>query len=265
MASYADQLAAAKTASQAANALEAQMRSGIEKAFDDWDAGVLTNKNVRFQLERIVRTGFRSAASVAASQVARQSELPGWKPQEQVFSPEYLKRLLEDTRRNLRDYVASKHDETVRRRVVANISHSAGVGVHAGFTAQQIASYRELQDFGMQVRKFWSANFNGHEPCVWCRQLHGTEVGLREQFENPNPKAKTYQTLHGPPLHPNCQCFLVTFITTLENAGQHPDLDTPSPAPQSLDTAAVQRMPLAIFNAVVAVLRKVLALVRGKR
>lgn len=262
MASYADQLAAAKTASQAANALEAQMRSGIEKAFEDWDAGVLTNRTVRFQLERVVRTGFRSAASIAASQVARQSEVPGWKPQEQVFRPEYLKQLLKDVQRNLREYSASGHADTVRRKVISNISHSAGVGVHAGFTAQQIASYRELQDFGMQVRKFWSANFIGHEPCVWCRELHGTEVGLAEQFSNPNPRAKAYQSLYGPPLHPNCQCFLVTFITTLENVGQHPDLDTPTPAPQSMDTDAVQSMPQAIFAAVLAVLKKIMSMVR---
>ncbi len=264
MASYADQLVAAKTASQAANAIETQMRSAIQKAFDDWDSGTLTNQTVRYQLERIVRTAFRSAASIAAGQVARQSGLPGWKPKEQVFNPDTLKMLLADTRRNLAAYKAT-HDEVARKKAINNISHAAGVGVHAGFTAQQIASYSELQADGMQVQKFWSANFDGHVPCVWCQQLHGTSVALNQTFDNPNPKAKSYLSLIGPPLHPNCQCFLVTFITSLDNAGEEPSLDPALGEPAVMDTTMVKKMKPKIFHAVLAAHKKISLLVKGSK
>lgn len=265
MASFGEQILAAKSAHLAVNALEDSVRAQVAEAFESWENGDLTALTVRYRLEAIVRSAYRTSAALGAVHTSRQSELPGWLPTSEIFLTPYLKSLLLDVRRNLRDYKASPRLEADRRRVVLRTQHSAGVGAQQGYTDALIASYTELEDFGYKLRKIWLANFVNNVPCEHCRALHGTEVGLREFFisENEVVKLKVYKNLVGPPRHPRCRCTLVVLVVTLENAFEELDIEKPTgPAPESMTTEDVKKMPFSIFSAVVKALKAVVNFVR---
>lgn len=261
MAGFREQLQAAARAHAAASALESVSRQQIAQTFDGWDAGEFDARTVRYRLEAIVRQAYRSSAAVAAQHAARESGLPGWSPVE-VFNTDYLQALLEDVRRNLREYKASDRGELARRRAVLRMQHSAGVAAQRGYTDQMIESYTELQDFGYRLRKVWLANVVNNTPCEYCRALHGTEVDLRAEFPS-NARLKVYGDLLGPPRHPRCRCYLAILIVSLENALEALDIDNPGPAPQWMSTDEVKRMPSKVFRAAVQTLRRVVSFFRG--
>ena len=264
MSSFGEQLRAAQAAHLAASALESSVRQQISNTFDEWDQGKLNAQTVRYRLESIVRTAYRSSAAVAAAHTAREAGIPGWTPVSEIFSTEYLAALLKDLRRNLRDYKASAKEETDRRRAVLRIQHGAGVAAQRGYTDALIASYSELEGFGYVLRKVWMANFVNNVPCDHCRALHGTEVGLHEEFPAPTlRKLKIYHNLIGPPRHPRCRCYLAILIVSLENAFEKLDIQRPTPAPQTMSTDEVKRMPGGVFKAVVMALQKIISFVRG--
>lgn len=91
-------------------------------------------QTVRYRLEAIVRAAYRTSAAVAAEHTARQSEIPGWYPQGQIFNTQYLKDLISDIRRNLRDYKSSDKEDKARRKALLRMQHSAGVGAQRGYT-----------------------------------------------------------------------------------------------------------------------------------
>jgi hypothetical protein len=265
MSSFAEQFRSAQNAHLAASALEDQVRSQIAQAFDDWDSGRLSAVTVRHKLEGIVRNAYRTSAALAAAHAVRESGLPGWMPSASVFNTPYLKSLLEDVRRNLRDFKSSDQGDVERRRAVQRIQHSAGTAAQRGYTDALVASYTELQDMGFYVRKVWAANFDNNVPCEHCRALHGTEVDLQSNFPIPTKSdLKVYHNLKGPPRHPRCRCYLVILIVTLDNAFDTLDLDDPGEEPSYLTTAQVKSMPAKIFDAAVRVLRKIVSFVRGK-
>jgi hypothetical protein len=266
MSGFAAQLKAAKNAHDATSALEDSVRAQISTAFDDWDAGKISATSVRHKLENIVRTAYRTSASVAAAHAVKESGLPEWVPSERVFLTPYLSSLLEDVRNNLREFKKSDQGDVERRRAIQRIQHSAGVAAQRGYTDALITSYGELESMGYSVRKVWVANFNGTLPCEHCRGLHGTEVPLRQAFPVPTQtKLKVYRDLQGPPRHPRCRCYLAILIINLENVFDDLDLGEPEQdSPTSMTTDDVKKMPAKIFAAVVKVLKKIISFVRGK-
>lgn len=262
MASFGEQLHAAKQAHLAASALESTVRQEIAATFDAWDAGQYTPQSVRYRLEAIIRTAYRTSAAVAAAHASRQSGIPGWTPAE-VFNTDYLQNLLADVRRNLREYKASDRGEAARRRAVLRMQHSAGVAAQRGYTDAMVESYSELADFGFHLRKVWLANFVNNTPCEYCAALHGTEVGLHEDFPTGDNRLKVYGDLKGPPRHPRCRCYLAILVVTLENAFEALDVDDPDTPPQTMSTDDVKSMPALIFRAVVKALQKVISFVKG--
>lgn len=261
MAGFREQLQAARQAHLAATAIEDSARLQVAQAFQDWESGKYNALSIRYRLERIVRLAYRASITVAAEHVSRMAGVPGWSPTE-VFNSDYLAALIQDVRRNLREYKASDKEEAARRRVVFRMQHSAGVAAQRGYTDEMIQAYTELQDFGFQLRKVWLANFVNNAPCEHCVALHGTEAALHESFPV-SSELKVYGDLKGPPRHPNCKCYLAILVVSLENAFEALDIDDPGPAPQTMTTADVKRMPGKIFAAVVKTLRKIISFGRN--
>jgi hypothetical protein len=261
MASYADQIKAGQAAHLAVNTISHNAQQQILVAFSDWASGQLDAQTIRHRLEAIVRSAYRSSAAVAAEAVSRASELPGWTPAP-TFNNDYLQSLLSDVRRNLRNYKVA--DEDAQRTAVRNIQFSAQVGAQRGYTDQSTEGFTELEDFGYEVLKGWMANFIDNVPCPFCRERHGTIIGLHEEFPAP-PKRKVYIDLQGPPGHPRCECQLIMLVRTLENAFETPSFDAPGFVPMMISTDQVKNLPLGLFKSIIAILKSIIAVLRKKK
>lgn len=266
MTSYSEQLAAARRARQAVNALETVSRERIDAIFARWENGEYTDQSVRWALERVVRAAYRSASSLGIEHAKRSADIPDWDPVA-PFSSEYLTNLLADVRRNLREYKKSAKDEKAKRRATFRMRHSAGVAAQRGYTDALVSTGRELRDFGMRIRKVWMANFVNNTPCEHCVALHGSEVDLDKSFQTESNTLKTYGDLIGPPRHPNCRCYLVTLIVTLDNVLEALDVGAPpQDPPQTMTTDEVKALPKGIFGSIVKMLQTIVqAVVRSFR
>lgn len=262
MASFAEQIQASDNVHAIVDSIEDAARVQISQAFEAWDAGLLDAQTVRHRLERVVRDSYRSSVAVAVAHAQTQTDIPGWKPKDRVFVTPYLKELLSDVRRNLREYKAAGKTEEARRRAILRMSHSAGVAAQRGYTDALISAYAELVESGMEVRKVWVAHITPeHTPCEDCLALHGTEAPLREQFPHTGFR-DPYIDLLGPPKHPNCRCRLVILVVTLENALEDLDLPNPTP-PQSMSSEQVRSMPKTLFMSILAFFAKVVGFLKG--
>lgn len=260
MPSFKEQSALHRAGRLATASLETSARSSIAEIFLSWDNGDLNAQSVRHRLEGVIRSAYRGSAGVARGIAQRSSDIPDWISNE-VFNTEYLQDLLADVRRNLRDY---KSGALSREQAIYRMEHSAGVASQRGYTDQIIASYTELEDFGLSIRKYWVANFVDNTPCPACRRLHGTSVGLHESFRAESGEPGVYRDLVGPPRHPRCQCALQMFVVTLENAFESPNFENPQDSPSMLSTKDVKNMPKRIFATVLASLGAILNFFRGK-
>lgn len=259
MASFREQMEIHQASRVATAALEAASRASIEQLFSEWETGMHSNAAIHWRLEAVVRQAYRTSAGVARGVAQQSSDLPDWVSSE-VFNTDYLQSLLADVRRNVREF---KKGLLTRDKAILRIQHSAGVAVQRGYTDQTIASYMELEDFGMELRKYWVANFVNNDPCPACRRLHGTAVGLHEMFRAETGEPGVYRDLIGPPRHPRCQCRLYIFVVTLENAFDRPNFESPQEAPQMMSTSDVKKLPDTVFKAIRNSLRAVLRFLRG--
>ncbi len=266
MASIAAQLAQARISANTASSLEGANRHAIETIFDAWDAGQITNRQIRHRLENVVRGAYRASGAIAREHTRRAADLPGWEPaRDQTFQTDYLADLLADVRRNLREYTAArskpqteKQAAKARTRAVDRIQHSAGVSTTRGYTDGLIQAHIELEDFGFQLIKVWLAQFENNTPCRYCRALHGARVGLREPFHALVRGVRNlgvYRDLQGPPRHPRCHCHIAILIITLENALEPIDVETPPEEAESSSASAVRGLSLTVFLAIIAALR----------
>lgn len=261
MPSLREQLQTHESSILATASLEAASRASISRIFAEWSNGLHSNRSVRYRLEHVIREAYRTSAAVARGVAERNSDLPDWKSNE-VFNTDYLQDLLADVRRNLREYKAGNLSSA---QAIFRMEHSAGVAAQRGYTDQIIASYAELEDFGMRLQKYWVANFVDNDPCPACRRLHGTSVGLNESFRAETGEPGVYRDLAGPPRHPRCKCRLFIFSKTLENAFEEPNFAQPQGSPLMLSTADVKKMSKGIFASVVASLKAILATIRRRR
>jgi hypothetical protein len=262
--SFSQQMEDSRVAHTAVTAIDEAARLQISAAYSQWEAGDLTDQSVRWRLEAIVRQAYRASAQVGAEAARRAaSDIPGWKAVP-VFNNEYLQDLLKDVRRNLREYKKSERTEADRRRAVLYTQHSAGVGAQRGYTDSLIESYANVEALGYEVIKIWLANFVNNEPCVHCRSLHGTKVGLRDVFKVPTKTLKIYRDLQGPPRHPRCHCYLCILVVNLENAFEEIEpLKPPTPPVTTMTTDEVKKIPKAVFSKLTTVLKKIQTSLKG--
>jgi hypothetical protein len=266
MASYGDQIAAARSAHTAVSQLDAIVRTQMSSAFDGWLNNQITDSDILTQLENIVHSAFASGSAVAASLVSNQSGIVGWQPETILTTSSYLDQLIADVQSNWKIYLASGQEQADQRNLLMRIQHSAGVGAQEGYTEEIISGYTELQDFGYEVQKVWAANFVNHIPCVFCRQRNGQVIGLKDDFARDGEKLYHGDTLQGPPGHPHCECVAIVLITTLENAFDKIDVDDPNPeaTPSAMTPDDVKKIPSKIFNALLKSLQ-VLKRLFGKK
>lgn len=259
MVAFSFQIETAKAAHRAVNLIEEAAQDSVREVFRDWATGKLNNFTVRFALERVVREAYRSSAAIAAIQIQRQADLPGWEPVVPHTTP-YLASLLRDARRNSSEAVRSNKDPLTVQRSTLRAGLSAGVAAQRGYTDALVAAAEELASAGFEVRKVWTANTVNHTPCPQCLELHGSEVGLKEDFPM-LPGKRAYLNLVGPPAHPNCQCWLTMVVTGVDNV-----LDTFDPEEfgvvedpaESMLASFIRALPLKAFLALVKFLTKLL-------
>lgn len=114
----------------------------------------------------------------------------------------------------------------------------AGARSHTDATLQDA---QQRQDSGEDVWLQWNSRKQPGITCPWCWDLDGQRVKPGEQFQHPQPigkrKApKLYQgTLHGCPLHPNCECWI-----TIESSGQQAATEPADTSPQHAYISSVQ-------------------------
>jgi len=266
MPSYSDQAGAARYVSKAKATLDLQVRHLVMGAAASWMGEEKPSLASGFpEVEKVVRGAYHTGAALARVHITNQADLPGWTAPEEKRTPPYLKSLLDDVRNNMRDYLNGPRDEKAMRRLMLRVQHSAGVASQRGFTDAMIRAAASLEKAGVSVRKVWTASFINNDPCPECRRLHGTEVGVNEQFEV--GATRVYRDLLGPPAHPHCHCTLVIFIVGADNAAEEIDLAKPeTPAPKELSSNDVKDLSENVFFTLLASLaRIILFLVKGKR
>lgn len=263
MSSYSDQAGAARFVSKAKAALDVQVRHLAMGQAASWMGDDKPSLASGFpDIETVVRSAYHTGAALARAHIANQADIPGWVAPEEKRTPPYLKSLLTDVRNNMRDYLNGPRDEKAARRLMLRVQHSAGIASQRGYTDAMLRAADSLAKIGVQVRKVWTAT--GPNPCPECVNLHGTEVGVHEQFKTIN--TRVYRDLLGPPAHPHCHCTLVLFIVGADNVTEEIDLEAPeAPARKEMSSTEVKGLSQGVFAALIAALTKIiLFLVKGK-
>lgn len=253
----AQQLVISGAAQRGIDAIEAQAVARMHEVWAEWlEASEHTDVQVRFRMENVVRTAYRAAAQLAVSQMRDQVRefLPDWNPETRIFRTSYLDALLEDVRRNLREY---KADRTVlaRRRAALRMELSARVASQRGYTDALLSLAGELDDAKLQVRKTWQATFINNTPCPQCTELHGVSVPLGSSFPG---TGSVYIDLLGPPLHPRCRCKLVILVSQTgvpEAAMGEIPASVTEQSERSMSAADVRAMPKKAYDAFLRFLR----------
>jgi len=236
-------------------------QEAVTDALERYLRGERNDRQVRFDLEKIIREAYRTSARAAMEVMRFQAERNRrWAPVPKDLVTPTMERLIADVRRNLRTFKESDREPTDARRAIVRFRLSATTAAQAGFSEGQRLSALELLAEGEQVRKFWGANFYGNEPCDRCVRLHGVEVGLDDVFPTYD-SISTYGPLYGPPLHPNCRCDALYIVVQNGNRDDVVDLGEPT-EPTMISSATIKRMPVNVFKAVIGALSRALALLR---
>lgn len=257
MTSFSEVLDLARTARDALNALEDTSREHMFSHFGKFENGLMSYGELRVEILRQARAGFLSSGVLANEHIkslATRASLPEIKLPLLHTAP-VLEGVLKDIQKNLEVFRDSERNETSLRRLRFRSWLSVQAAVRRGFTENQLASARALKAQGAALHKVWLANFNNNTPCATCRALHGVEVELEEEFPHGDSKSpRVFFGLFGPHRHPNCKCFMLIFVVTLEDTSfvPEPPIVTEEKFMTSRD---VRRLPRAVYRAVLATLR----------
>lgn len=234
----------------------------VTHALEQYILGKRNDRQIRFDLEKIVRDAYRESARGAQDAARYQAGLGlRWAPVTKLLVTPTLRRLISDVRRNLAEFKESDRDESAFRKAVLRFRLSATTAAQAGFSDGQQIAFTDIRDSGTEVRKMWAANWDhGNQPCTRCVDLHGVEVGLDEQFPVPGG-GETYTALYAPPLHPLCRCDGIYLVVENGNRDDKVDLGDPS-EPKMIDSTTIKNMPLSVFRAVIGALGRALDLLR---
>lgn len=114
-------------------------------------------------------------------------------------------------------------------------------------------------------RKMWVASFVDNVPCDHCIALHGTVIGIDEEFNAAagNLYLRVYGNLQTPPRHPNCRCTL--WIIPPESTEVSAPKTKKVVKPVLMSSEDVQSMPLKVFAKLIAALKSVVKVFRSRR
>lgn len=262
MTSFSAQIAEARVVSRAKAALDTQARFMAQAAIQGWiERANPSLANGMPEIESVVRSAYHSSAALARTHMRGMVGLDGWEPPVEKRTPPYLRALLDDVRRNMREYLQGSKDEAAVRRLMLRVQHSAGIASQRGYTDAMIRSGASLEKIGVIVRKMWMANFVNNTPCPECASRHGLEVSLNDQFDSGT--LRVYRDLLGPPAHPHCRCILVLLVVGPDNITEPVDMEE-SPegdAPEEMSSDDVRKMPKPLFLTLISALGKLIRFV----
>jgi hypothetical protein len=271
MTSFSEILDLAKSASSALNALEESSHAKVLALFGKFDNGLMSDSELRLELRGQAQSGFITAGSLAVEHVhalAVKEGLPRFDTPIQTSAP-VLDRVLADITKNIEVFQDSDRGATALRRLRFRAGLSVQTAVRRGFTENQLAVGSVLRAHGATLKKVWLANFVNNTPCPACLALHGTELSLSSEFPHGGEKApRTFLGLQGPPRHPNCHCYMLVFVVTLDTVGRVPQAPVLEEQ-KFMHSRDVRRLPRAVYTAAVTTLRliagKLKAAIHGKR
>lgn len=173
------------------------------------------------------------------------------------------------------DRAAAVHAAMVSQSASLALRNGLSVDV-AGARSHTDATLQDAQqqyDGGADIWLQWNSRKQPGVTCPWCWDLDGQRVRPGQEFQHPQPigkrKApKLYKgTLHGCPLHPNCECWL-TIVTG--DAAPVPDVIPESPQHAYISSVDIAQMPeenyhglLSFLHAALHELGKVLSRLLG--
>jgi hypothetical protein len=226
----------------------ADVRASLQQSFTDAEAYVREQVTEAWE-----KTGASVSSPVLADLVRDIDGIYG-------RGPEYMERLLRESRKSVRETV-----EGYARNVALRNSMTVQFAIRAGTTEAQVGEAAKLS---LRPRKRWKAHPENPSCCFWCRRLHGVTIGLHDSFLSylggpaalsgtgrltrpPRPYAGRLQA---PPLHPWCECELVVVTedagTVAEEAGEGY-----SALPSLVSSAEVRAMPEEKYRLLVEYLR----------
>lgn len=271
MTSFSEVLDLAKVASDALNALDESSKSKVLSLFGKYENGLTALPLLAKELRAHARVGFVTAGSIAVEHVkdlVRESGLPSVDLPVILTSP-VLERAVSDLAKNFAVFDKSQKTDTDLRRLRFRTVLSVQTALRRGFTDNQLAAAGVLRAQGATLKKVWLANFTNNTPCITCSVLHGTELDVGAEFSHGGAKApSTFEGLMGPPRHPNCHCYMLIYVVSLDTIAVIPQ----APALEEhkfMSSKDVKRLPRAVFTAAVTTLRliagKLRSAIRGKR
>ena len=271
MTSFSEVLDLAKSASEALNALEATSHARVLSFFTKFENRTLTMTALRSEMSSQTRAGFVTAGSLAVEHVKALAAEAGLHRLDTdiLMTNDLLEQVIEDIERNFQSYEDSEQNDTDFRRLRFRVCLSVKTALRRGFTDNQLAAAGVLREQGATLKKIWLANFVNNSPCATCKALHGTEISLSAEFPHGDEKSpKTFHGLQGPPRHPNCHCYMLCYVVTLDTIASIPQ--PPALDDQKFMTSRdVRRLPRAVYTAAITTLRliagKLKGALRGKR
>jgi hypothetical protein len=267
MTSFSEILDLAKGASGALDALEEISASRVHSAFDQYENKALRAFDLRTEMIRQARAGFESAGILAVQHIndlAARSGIPSSDtPTEVLKTAPVLDRIILDMNKNYLTYSSSEKTSTDLRRLRFRVGLGVQAAVRRGFQENQLNAAADLRARGAVMKKIWLANFVNNVPCEDCKGLHGTEIPLSYEFPRGGEKSrKVFHGLQGPPRHPNCHCYMLIYVVTLETAAVVPEM--PVLEDQKFMTSKdVRRLPRAVYTAAVTTLRLIAGKLKG--
>lgn len=147
-------------------------------------------------------------------------------------------------------------DIALRNGLSVNV---AGSRAHAESVTQEA---RRRYEAGEDIWLEWRSQLIPDVTCPWCWRLHGQRVRPGQQFPHPSqigrrkPPRIWGGMLHGPPLHPNCRCWLVIVTGSGAEAPEEPAPEPP--AEQFISSTDIAAMPEEKYHGLLAFLRAAL-------
>lgn len=262
---FSEVLDLAQSTAEALDALDDTSDARVLSFFARLENGLMTVAELRSELLKQARAGFVTAGSLAYESVkvvADRESLPPLTLPPLRDAP-VLQHVLLDLQKNVTAYAESERTEKDFRRLRFRARLGVQTALRRGFAENQIAASRELQAHGASLRKIWLANFKNNAPCSTCMELHGTEVSLAEDFPHGDAHSPSvFLGLQGPPRHPNCRCYMLVYVTTLESTIKSPDT-VPGVSDQYMNSRDVRKLPRSVYTAVVTTMRIIAGKLKG--
>lgn len=273
MTTFTDVLYLAQAANESLTSIEDAAKSRTLSNFAQFENGTMSYLELRRGVLQQAKSSFVVAGSVAHEHMKAISDVSGLPRSDTPLLTQsfVLDSIIDDMTRNLEAFRDSDRGPTELRRLRFRICLSVQAAVQFGFTDNQLHSASAISALGASMKKVWLCNFLGNVPCETCMWLHGREIDLDEEFPHGHSERepKVYLgKLLGPPRHPNCHCYMLIYVVTLEHNPSVPKAPIVSDE-KFMSSRDVRKLPRAVFAAALATYRiiagKLKGALRGKR